>query len=47
MNSTFSTENVMIIRKQKEIIERMGGDISVASTLGKGSTFTVSIPIQP
>jgi signal transduction histidine kinase len=30
----------------KEIVTRMGGDISVMSTLGAGSTFTVSIPIQ-
>jgi signal transduction histidine kinase len=30
----------------KEIVSRMGGDISVMSTLGAGSTFTVLIPIQ-
>jgi signal transduction histidine kinase len=29
----------------KEIIDRMGGKISVVSRLGVGSTFTVSIPI--
>lgn len=31
----------------KEIISRMGGEISVASALGVGSTFTVLIPIYP
>ncbi len=31
----------------REIVTRMGGDISVVSKLGAGSTFTVSIPIQP
>ena len=28
----------------KSIVERMGGSISVKSTIGKGSTFTVSLP---
>lgn len=31
----------------REIITRMGGDISVVSKPGVGSTFTVSIPIRP
>ena len=31
----------------KRIIEAHGGSISVESTLGKGSTFTVTLPIEP
>jgi signal transduction histidine kinase len=30
----------------KEIVTRMGGEISVASVLGAGSAFTVSLPIK-
>jgi two-component system phosphate regulon sensor histidine kinase PhoR len=29
----------------KHVIERMGGSIAVASDLGKGSTFTVTLPV--
>jgi len=31
----------------KQIVERHGGSISVASTFGKGSTFTVKLPGKP
>jgi signal transduction histidine kinase len=31
----------------KRIIEAHGGKISVESTVGKGSTFTIIIPIEP
>ncbi len=30
-----------------EIIKRHGGDLSVDSVLGKGSTFTIRLPLQP
>ena len=31
----------------KRIIEAHGGSISVESTVGKGTTFTLKLPIQP
>lgn len=31
----------------KRIVEAHGGNISVKSTIGKGTTFTVTIPIKP
>jgi signal transduction histidine kinase len=31
----------------KKLIERMGGSIGIKSTVGKGSVFTVSLPVEP
>jgi signal transduction histidine kinase len=31
----------------REIVQRHGGSIAVASELGKGTTFTVELPIEP
>ncbi|MEJ2680615.1 MAG: ATP-binding protein, partial [Gammaproteobacteria bacterium] len=31
----------------QKLVEKMGGSITLASELGKGSTFTVTLPLQP
>jgi light-regulated signal transduction histidine kinase (bacteriophytochrome) len=38
---------VLVLPICKRIIEAHGGNISVESTVGKGATFTVTVPIKP
>jgi PAS domain S-box-containing protein len=47
VRSTQSSGTGLGLAIVKEIVERHGGSITAASELGKGSTFTVRLPINP